>query len=52
MNVNHQLSDVSFLVFENFIEVLQVDGHAVELSLWDTAGELLVLTVVKVETIC
>jgi GTPase SAR1 family protein len=28
-----------FQVFENYVEVLQVDDQAVELSLWDTAGE-------------
>jgi GTPase SAR1 family protein len=28
-----------FAVFENFVETLTVDGQAVELSLWDTAGQ-------------
>jgi hypothetical protein len=27
------------VVFENYVELLDVDGDAVELSLWDTAGE-------------
>jgi hypothetical protein len=26
-------------VFENYIEVVDVDGQPVELSLWDTAGK-------------
>lgn len=25
-------------VFENYVEVVEVDGQHVELSLWDTAG--------------
>lgn len=28
-------------VFENYIECIPVNGQMVELSLWDTAGELL-----------
>jgi hypothetical protein len=27
-------------VFENYVEMIEVDGTMVELSLWDTAGEL------------
>jgi hypothetical protein len=26
-------------VFENYVEMVEVDGTMVELSLWDTAGE-------------
>jgi hypothetical protein len=28
-------------VFENYVELLQIDDQAVELSLWDTAGAAL-----------
>lgn len=32
-------TDYEPTVFENFVETLTVDGQAVELSLWDTAGQ-------------
>lgn len=31
-------------MFENYVELLQVDDQAVELSLWDTAGEPAITT--------
>jgi GTPase SAR1 family protein len=34
-----ELESSLFSVFENFVETLTVDGQAVELSLWDTAGQ-------------
>ncbi|OCF71116.1 rho family protein [Kwoniella mangroviensis CBS 8886] len=35
----HQLVNSEPTVFENYVEMMQVDDQTVELSLWDTAGQ-------------
>jgi hypothetical protein len=38
--VRRMLDLIDNPVFENYVEMVEVDGTTVELSLWDTAGTL------------
>lgn len=33
------MADGEGIVFENYVEMMQVNGQPIELSLWDTAGK-------------